>query len=248
MTTAISSLKSSGSVFTGVLKEPLFHFLALGMCLFIAYNAINPDSTDSNPNRIIVDRETLLTYMQYRAKAFDTERAQQQLDAMPQARRQNLIDDYIREEALFREAKALQLDRNDNVARQRLIQQMRYLTQSVITAGIELSDDELKSYQNEHAQRYTEPAKTTFTHVFINTEKRSVDEARKIAQRQLEHLNHKQVPFHKALGFGDRFLYHRNYVQKDAELIASHFGAGLQSAVFETGVRMILPQFLGHSN
>ena len=33
---------------------------------------------------------------------------------------------------------------------------MRYLTQSFITAGIELSEDELKSYMAENAERYAE--------------------------------------------------------------------------------------------
>ena len=215
-----------------LVKEPLLHFLALGLCLFLAYSAINPDSVDDNTDRIVVDRAALLTYMQYRAKAFDTTRAQQQLEVMPSELRQQLIDDYIREETLYREAKALQLDKNDSVARQRLIQQMRYLTQSFITAGIELSEDELKNYMAENAERYAEPAKTTFTHVFFSTAARSDKEAEQVAQQELKQLNQQQVPFHQAPGFGERFLYHRNYVKKDAEFIASHFGENLQTAVF----------------
>ena len=219
------------SLIKQVVQEPLLHFLLLGFCLFLAYSVLNPNSTDTRSDRIVVDRTTLLTYMQYRAKAFDAARAQQQLDAMPSEQRQQLIDDYIREETLYREAKALQLDKNDSVARQRLIQQMRYLMQSVITATIELTDDELQRYLKEHAERYAEPAKTTFTHVFISTATRSLDEAQQLAQQQLKLLNQQKTLFHQALGFGDRFLYHRNYVQKDAEFIASHFGESLQAAV-----------------
>lgn len=216
-----------------LLKEPLIHFLALGILLFVIDGAINPGNPEDNADRIVVDREALLTYMQYRAKAFDAERAQQQLDAMPNDSRQQLIDSYIQEETLYREAKALQLDKNDSVARQRLIQQMRYLTQSFISAGIELTETELKTYQEANAERYLEPAKITFTHVFFSTAGRSDDEAKQLAQDKLNQLNQQQVPFHQAPGFGERFLYHRNYVKKDAEFIASHFGEGLQTAVFD---------------
>ncbi len=212
-------------------REPLLHFLLLGLCLFLAYGSLNPNNTETDQDRIVVDRDTLLTYMQYRAKAFDAKRAGQQLEAMPSERRQQLIDSYIREETLYREAKALQLDKNDSVARQRMIQQMRYLMQSMITASIELTEDELQAYQEKYAERYAEPAKTTFTHVFFSTAGRSDDEAQQLAKQQLAELNQQQIPFHKALGFGERFLYHRNYVQKEADFIASHFGETLQAAV-----------------
>ena len=219
-----------------VIKEPLLHFLALGLGLFLFYGALNPGNAGDNPDRIVVDRDTLLTYLQYRLKAFDADRAGQQLDQLPAGQRQQLIDDYIREETLYREAKALQLDKNDNVARQRLVQQMRYLAQSMLEAGIRFTEDELRAYQQQYANRYLEPAKITFTHVFISTDQRADKEAKALAQQQLQQLNQQQVPFHQAPGFGERFLYHRNYVKKEADFIASHFGEVLQQAVFDLPV------------
>ena len=215
-----------------LLKEPLLHFLGMGVCLFLLYTALQADSPSLDSQRVIVDRERLLTYLQTRAKAFDTDRFQQQLDAMPPAQRQRLIDDYVREEVLYREATALQLDKNDTVARQRLIQQMRYLTQSFISAGLTFTEAELHAYQTDHADRYKEPAKVTFTHVFFSTETRTLSEAQTLAQQQLSELNQQHIPFHQAMAHGERFLYHRNYVNKDAEFIASHFGDALQQAVF----------------
>lgn len=220
------------SCIQSTLREPLLHFLALGVFLFLAYEAINPGSVDDEVGRIVVDGNSLLTYMQYRAKAFDVERFQQQFDAMSLGQRQQLINDYVREETLYREAKALQLDKNDVVARQRLIQQISYLTQSVITATIELADEELKAYHLAHANRYREPTKITFTHIFFSSAKRSSAEAQLLARQQLNQLNQEQIPFHQALSYGEQFLYHRNYVQKEADFVASHFGQVLQTAVF----------------
>ena len=218
------------------LREPLLHFLALGFCFFAAYGALNNSVENDPENRITVDRKTLLTYLQFRAKAFDTERFEQVLDSMPDQDRQRLIDDYVREETLYRQAKALQLDTNDNVARQRLIQQMRYLTQSVVSADTSITDDALQAYYQENKGRYLEPATITFTHVFFSTARRSPESAEALASQQLTELNDQQIPFHQALGFGERFLYHRNYVRKEADLIGSHFGDAMASEVFNLPV------------
>mgnify|MGYP000032117700 FL=1 len=215
-----------------ILKEPLLHFLAMGLALFLIYESLNPGSDEDNSSHILIDRDTLLTYMQVRAKAFNGEHFQQQLNAMPEPQRQSLINDYVREEVLYREAKALQLDKNDALARQRMIQQMRYVMQSMIGAAINLTEEDLQKYQTLHADRYAEPATITFTHVFINADTRSMDKAKSLAQQQLKTLNQEQIQFHQAPGHGDRFLYHRNYVQKEADLVASHFGEALQAAVF----------------
>ena len=215
-----------------IVKEPLLHFLAIGLCLFLVYGVLNPSADNEQSNRINVDRDALLTYLQYKAKTFDNDRFNQALDKMSVAERQGLIENYVRDETLYREAKALQLDRNDNIARQRLIQQMRYLTQSVVSAGQSITEDALFAYFDENAERYLEPATTTFTHVFFSTAERSPESAEALANQQLAKLNEQQIPFHRAIGIGERFLYHRNYVRKDADLISSHFGEDMASTIF----------------
>ena len=213
-------------------KEPLLHFLLLGFCLFIAYQWVADDIDAGDEGRVVVDRNTLLSFMQYRAKAFDTQHFEKQLDKMPQEQRDSIVNDYVREEVLFREAKALSLDKNDYVARQRLIQQMRYLTQSLIDSGMSVAEDELNDFYAANASRYKEAAHATFTHVFFSTQQRSDDDAKSLAQQKLLELNRLAVPFYQALGHGERFLYHRNYVKKDLETVASHFGSAMQAAVF----------------
>lgn len=214
------------------LKDPLFHFLILGCCLFVVFAALNPEPSQPNNETILVNQDTLLRYIQYRAKSFDEQRFDQQWHAMPAAQRERLVDDYVREEVLFREAKKLQLDQNDQVFRQRLIQKMRYLTQSFIRAGQPVTELELLRFYEQNTARYKEPSTVTFTHVFFSSERRSLTEARALAEKQLLILNKQRIPFHQALGFGERFLYHRNYVQKEADLVASHFSEHLQKLVF----------------
>lgn len=210
------------SLLKSFLKEPLVHFLFIGFALFIIFN----EAGDNNNNDIIVvDHDRLLTFIQYRAKEFDQQKYSQILDSLPAEQKQNLINDYVREEALYREAKALRLDQNDNVARRRMIQQLEYMTRGFITTNINLSDADLQQFLNENQVNYTVADKITFTHVFLKSEDKT--------KSLLDDLNNNQVAFHQAMQYGDRFLYKRNYVNKDAEEIASHFGSAMRISLFD---------------
>lgn len=220
------------SVVFHFLKEPLVHFLLMGVCLFFVYDLIIDDVSFSDTNSIVVDQDRLLHFMQYRAKTFDNQRFKQLLNDLPPNKLQVLIDDYVREEVMFREAKILELDRYDTVARQRLIQQMRYLIRSFITTEETLTDSKLEVYLAEHSERYRKPDTITFTHVFFSTATQTPKAARMQAATKLRQLNQHRVPFHEATLHGDRFLYHRNYINKDTDSIASHFGLFMQQAIF----------------
>ena len=113
------------------LKEPLLHFLIIGLGLFVLNGFINGSVSD-DPRVITVDRPALLTYMQYRSKAFDPKRVEEALDSMDEKTRGRLIEEYVREEALHREALALELERNDYIIKKRLIQKKRYEDESFI--------------------------------------------------------------------------------------------------------------------
>ena len=214
------------------IKEPLVHFLLGGLPLFAAYDLVSGEGASEDPTSITVDRAKLVTYMQYRAKTFDAARFNEALGGMPEDKLQSLIDSYVKEEALYREAKALGLDSNDYVARQRLIQQLTYITRGFIDASTQLTEADLTQYLQEHTERYREQAKITFTHVYFSFDRHGRDAALKLAEQQKDTLNSKQVPFHKALSYGDRFLYHSNYVGKEADLVGSHFNEAMKDQLF----------------
>ena len=52
------------------------------------------------------------------------------------------------------------------------------------------------------------------------------------AENTLFTLNQNKVTFSEAISHGDRFLYHRNYVNKEQDEIASHFGAAMEKQLF----------------
>ena len=147
-----------------------------------------------------------------------------------------MIDEFVRDEALYREAKALGLDEKDFGVRQRVIRQLEFINQGVVSSAIELTEDDLRKYLEENQEKYREPPTITFTHVFLSTDRPGEETAEQRARTTLQELNGESngvsVPFHEAPAHGDRFLYSRNYVNKNAGEIKSHFGHEMQERLF----------------
>jgi len=215
-----------------LMKEPLFQFLFIALLLLLGERWFNADDYAYDEYHIEVDDAALLQFMQLRAKTFKPEEALQALQALSTEDRQRLMDDYAREEALFREAMALNLDKNDQIIRRRLIQKMDYLAQGFYDEADPLTEDDLRDYYGEHRDEYKKPASATFTHVFVSSERHGSDQASAMAAELQKTLNAENVPFENAPRYGERFLYNRNYVNRDDDEIGSHFGSQFQQQVF----------------
>ncbi len=215
-------------------KDPLAHFLALGLGLFLLYAAVNPGGAPGDdPKRITVDRDALLTFIQYRTKTFQPKLAAARLDAMAGKQLKRLIEDYVREEALHREAKALGLGRDDYVIKRRMIQKIDFITQGFAEAAIKVSDADVKAYFEANKTRYREQAFITFTHVFFGTKRRSAAEAQVLSEATLAVLKADAAVFSDAPKHGERFPYGVNYVERTKEHVESHFGKPMTKALFE---------------
>jgi hypothetical protein len=216
-----------------LLKEPLAHFLAAGLGLFALFGIVNRDEGTDDAKVIIVDEGALLTFVQYRIKAFNPELARNKLDSLSDEELATLIDDFVREEVLHREALALGLGEDDYVIRRRLVQKLEFITEGFAEASVVPDETSLQRYFDAHKSDYYVEPFVTFTHVFFETEDRPRAEAWVKAKGKLAELNRRSTPFSDAPKHGDRFLYHVNYVERTPEYIASHFGAPMAKAVFE---------------
>jgi len=216
-----------------ILKDPLVHFLAVGLGFFALFEFVSDNETAYDSRVINVDRDSLLTFIQFRMTAFEPAAAAASLDAMSDEELGLLIDDYVREEALHREALALGMDKNDYVIKRRLIQSIEFITSGFVTAAVEVSSENISAhYDANRADYYVEPY-VTFTHVYFGYDRRSREETAELADAKLAELNAAQVPFTDAPQHGDRFHYLLNYVESNPEFITSHFGARMAEAIFE---------------
>jgi hypothetical protein len=205
-----------------ILAEPLVHFSLLGVAVFLAFELFGPGETPTDS--IVVDRATLLTFMQYRTNAFEFDLFNRQLDELTDRERQLLIDEFIREEVLYREALAMGLEANDYIIRQRLVQKMEFLIEDTVSQNIEPTDADLEQFYAEYSNDYLEPPVYTFTHVFFSREARGEDQARTAAEAAQRDLNESRAAFSDAVRFGDRPLFYQNYVERTEDFVLGHLG------------------------
>jgi hypothetical protein len=87
------------------------------------------------------------------------------------ARLAALVDDWVRDEVLVREAVQLGLDRGDVIIRRRLAQKMSLVLESRATTP-EPTDADLEGWLAAHRDLYRLPGRTSFTQVFFARERR----------------------------------------------------------------------------
>jgi len=220
-------------MFTKLIKQPLFHFLLVGGFIFLLYNFTvknNPD-TDSLKT-VVVDKESLITFLQYRFKAFDRIKFENKLNNMSEEELNNLIEDYVKEEVLYREALGFGLDKNDYVIRRRLVQKIEFINEDTINNSLDINDGQVSDYFENNNESYVTDPFVTFTHVFFSNDKHGASKAKELAQNQLVILHKNEVPFSESVRYGDRFLYNINYVESVPDYVAGHFGDEMANKLF----------------
>jgi len=207
-------------------REPLVHFLVAGGALFVLASMWGAEAEAGQ--RLRIDRDDLLVFMQGRAQVYDEQTFGALLDEMPRVERQKLIRDAALQEALYREGQALALAEADPLIRQRIVQQMRLMLMEEAAADLSVTPAEVQTYYQGNRAQYAIPPSITFTHVFFAGEG-----ARPAAQVARERLRADAVPLARASEFGERFLYQLNYSEASQPLVASHFGEGFARSVFD---------------
>ena len=210
------------SVIQSTLKQPLLHFVVIGALLFQLFSLGNDDNEVTDDSIITVNRAELLNYMQYQANAFNEEFFAQQLDRMDENQRQMLIESYYRQEALYREALAMGMDKGDNDIKLRMVDKLVFLLQGSVPVVPAATEEDLENYYADNANIYRRPASYSFTHVYIDDQEHSA-EGRDRADSLLEELIENNVDFFGASAYGDTFPYLQNYVRRSRDFIRNNF-------------------------
>ena len=213
------------------LKQPLLHFAALGAAIFLLSQWFGADGAATEMRSILVDDQALREFVQYRSRSYDAATAAKTLERLSPTELEDVIDDLIREEALHRQAKALNLGANDYVIRRRLVQKMEFIAEGS-AALVELQEgDAERHYQQNPDDYYIEPT-ITFAHVYFDRQRRGAKAARALAVEKRDELNQQGAPLAAATRHGDRFPYHVNYVERTPEFVSSHFGEAMAKQLF----------------
>jgi parvulin-like peptidyl-prolyl isomerase len=208
-------------MFRSLLREPLVHFLLLGAGLFMLDAWLRPAATASAASKEIVVSEARITNLaQNFRRTWQRPPTRQELDG--------IIEAFVREEVMVREALALGLDRDDAIIRRRLQQKMEFVSEEA-AASVQPSDAELERYLSAHADAFRTEPRVTFVQVYLDPRRRGAA-LEADAKRLLEVLNGER-PIDPAQA-GDRLLLldarYENAPQSEvARLFGSDFAAAL---------------------
>ena len=209
---------------TRFFKQPLFHFLLAGACIFMAFQfSDQPEPSPENMDRVIeVDRTALLNFMQYRAQAFQPELFSEQLDNMSETEVDGLVADFVREEALHREALAMGMDQGDYIIRQRLVQKVEFLLENLANQALVAGEGEIEAFFEARKADYQVDAVYTFTHIFFDGEERGWEAAQEDASTLANSDQISRVAFNDASGYGDRYPFLQNYVERTRDFVVNN--------------------------
>lgn len=147
-----------------ILREPLLHFFIIGAAIFAVYYGVNQGNklSDRTSFDILVTKGMVESLGDNFTRVWSRNPTEKEL--------QGVIQDYIQEEVLYREALALGLDKNDTVIRRRLRQKMEFLSDEILQQ-YEPAEEELKTYFEQNKKLFEQEAQFSFTQVYLNPEK-----------------------------------------------------------------------------
>lgn len=203
----------------GLLREPFFHFLALGVLIFLVQGFLGGEPERYRITVEAVEVRRLATGYEW------------QFGRPPSpAELRHLIDRHIEEEILYREGLAMGLDQGDEIVRRRVVQKLQFL-QEDLTIVPEPSEETLRSFYEQHVTRYNNPARVTLQHLYFSPDVGGVAHARSRATEMLTTLN--ESDFEPPLDRGDLFPGQGHYTSIDATGLSRVFGdSQLSRAVF----------------
>jgi hypothetical protein len=195
-----------------LLHEPLVHFLLLGAVLFGVF-ALVGDRGSARVGQIVVTPG----HIEHLTVSFT--RTWQRPPTAPELA--GLIDDYIREEVLYREALVMGLDRDDTIVRRRLRQKLEFLTEETVETAAP-SDAELQTFLQQHADAFHVEPRLAFQHIYLSRDRRG-DATDTAARGLLAHLSRGDAATDTA-ALGDLFLLPPEFTLSSSSEIARLFG------------------------
>ena len=150
-------------------REPMLHFLLIGLALFILYNRVAPAGGDSS--RIEVSQSQVDEMVRQFQSTWNRP------PSAPEMR--GLVETFVREEIAYREGVAIGLDKDDAVIKRRIRQKYELITEEENRSAP--SDADLAAFLNANPAKFARPGLVTFEQIFFDpasTSPEAVDQAR----------------------------------------------------------------------
>ena len=197
------------------LREPLLHFLLIGLVLFGWYTYTNRGrSRIESPRQIVLSLDELRTMTAYFEGQWQRPPTPQEFQAM--------VEDKIKEEVLYREGLDMGLDKGDTIVKRRMVQKVQFLAEDVAAAH-EPSTAELKAWFEKNSSTFALPSRYSFRHIYFSPDKRGTnvqDDAAKVLAR----ISGQPETSTLITSVADRFMFQDYYGDRTPSAIAKEFG------------------------
>jgi hypothetical protein len=163
-------------------REPLLHFLLLGVALFALYSWLHRGLLNA-PNEIFVSRDQVSSLQAQFERVWKRPATPDEL--------QHLVDNWVREEIFYREGLAMGLDRDDPVVRRRVGQKIQFIIESV--APTPPTSAEMQAWLDAHPADYAIEPSYSLRQVYFDPQRhvatldRDIDEARRLLASGANH-------------------------------------------------------------
>ena len=199
-----------------LLREPLVHFMFIGAVIYALYGLFAEPVVEETDKTIVISSGEIEWMQTSWQKRWNRPPTAQEFDG--------LIQQYIKETVLYREALTMGLNQHDQVIRRRLAQKLEFLAKDLV-ALTPPTEDELMAYFEEHQSRYQAPTLYTFTQVFFDPDKRD-DTTLADAEKAKATLIAQGENIDDPGALGDGLMLQNYYPQKDRAEIQRQLGSG----------------------
>jgi peptidyl-prolyl cis-trans isomerase C len=204
------------------LREPLIHFLLIGVALFAAFHYLQPARSaalSSNQIQLSLDQLAQLTVLF---------RSQWRRDPTPEEFRR-MVEQKVQSEVLYREALAMGLDKDDEIVKRRMAQKMQFLAEDVAAAR-EPTTAELEAWFAKNTDKFAQPKRVSFRHLYFSPDRRG-SRAREDAAKALTQLVGQPEDAKLAESLADPFMFQDYYRDRAPDYLGKEFGPQFAQAV-----------------
>jgi peptidyl-prolyl cis-trans isomerase C len=203
-----------------IVQNPITHIILFGFFLAIVLLISFGIPTNKEDNRRIVITNTDVQQLWVAFKRT------WQRDPTPTELR-GQIQNFVREEVLYREALNRDYDRDDIIIKRSLVRKMDFLAEGQVQAK-NITEDEIKAYYNLRRERYRIPPRISFSHIYFNLDQRG-KQAENDVKQTIDKLKNLTPETADLADFGDRFMLKYRYTDQTPRDIQSQFGEEFSS-------------------
>jgi peptidyl-prolyl cis-trans isomerase C len=195
-----------------IFSEPLLQFFILGSLLYALVSFVQ-SKRERQSKEIVVDNERIGLLIENYKNQMGVLPTKQQLDAM--------IENYIREEISYREAKKMGLDKDDEIIRRRLSQKFDFLKTDLEEIQTP-AEQQLKDFYERNPSLFQTEGTVNFSHIFFTTDNSTDSIAKQRASVVLQQL--RNTAAQRAPEKGDHFALQFDYTEQTKLDIIQNFG------------------------